>query len=197
MYMLRWLLLPALILASCSEDPEPSVPQAAGPLFPLTIGSTWDHLYTSYDETGKIVDAYHDFTKVESQSEIDGVKWSVISSSTSTELTSWALKSDGVWIKPEGVTPFLLFMYPAKVNDTYETNEMKIRVSGSDFTQDFPVGLLSHCYQYEVRFVNEGGRWYKILFTLAPNIGLVEIEYFKGPSQPHGLKAILSTYTIK
>jgi hypothetical protein len=195
----RWLLLPVLILASCDKDDSPTPPQNAGPLFPLTIGSTWDHVYTSYDETGKIVDTYHDITRVESQSEIDGVKWSVIPSSKSTELTSWAMKSDGVWIMPAGVEPFLLFKYPAKLgDDAYLARAATMKVTGVDFTQQFPIGLLDHCYKYDMFFIGGGERWYVIKYTLAANVGPVEIAYFKeSTSTLPGLKAILSSYTIK
>lgn len=196
-----WLLPLALPLVVCSKDETPpTAPPTAGPLFPLTLGSTWVHLYTYYDATGAITDSHSDTTAVISETTIQGQRWATVRSSFGPDTLRWAMKSDGVWVQENGGPAFLLFKYPAARGDVYNipsTNVDHVEVGGADFTESFPLGLFEHCYEYRIVFT-AAGNWDDTYHTFAANIGPVAIaSYWRQDPVQLGMKAILVSYTIR
>jgi hypothetical protein len=191
-------LIPLFVFASCKDDDAPAVPQTAGPLYPLTLGNSWNHLYTVYDADGQITNTYNDITTVTAVATRNGETWSTVTSSFDESNTSFAARKDGLYVWPDGLSPFLMFLYPAAIDDMYTSNGVAVKVIGSDFTQQFPVGTLSHCYQYRFTDSDQNQRFKTIDYLLAANVGMVEIRFYRDtPKTQPDVKAVLVSYTVK
>jgi len=150
------LLVSSVLFVGCDnndpDDPEPA-------LLPLDVGNQWVMALTRFDAEGTLTDADTDTLRVVGDTTVAGERWAEIQGSTPLANTFlggfYSNRDDGVWKWEDPSSdepPYLLYKYPADVDDTYElpgTANYTVTVLGTDEPFNTPAGTLS-AYLYEL-----------------------------------------------
>lgn len=152
------LLVSSALFVGCDND-DPTDGDSDPVLLPLDVGNQWVMAFTRFDAEGTLIDSSTDTLRVVGDTTVAGERWAEIQGPT--RLANIFLggfytnRDDGVWKWEDPSSdeaPYLLYKYPADVDDTYElpgTENFTVTVLGTDEPFDTPAGTLS-AYLYEL-----------------------------------------------
>lgn len=143
--MKRHLLFLAISLAClvphCKKDENPTNNVILGSIMPLKVGNTWTFRVSIYDTNGVPFSSSDEVLSITRDTTIGNEKWFRFGSSWVTN------RSDGLWRLTNSGTAYLVFKYPAKVNDTYSSDGEQVVVTSINQTVSVLHGQYS-CYAY-------------------------------------------------
>jgi len=166
-------LLISLFILSCKKDDNPTAATpAATQILPLKAGNQWTFKVTNYNQAGVVTSIGTMIITVLRDSIISGETWSVLSSTSGTNLAVYTNRTDGLYAMSSG-TPYLLAKYPGSVNDTYTGIQSSKKIMSTNISITVPKGTYS-CYQYQTTS--------SVISTLvtneyySPGVGYIQLE---------------------
>jgi len=175
-------LIPTLFLVSCGGIEE-ILPQKKY-IWPLENGNYWKYRVKFRDEPNKLFYTYY---KVLRDTLLyDNELWKVVEyDSNATSIIIIRNKENGLWAHKLQVTitkdsAFLMYKYPAEVNDTYPNLNDNTNTSVVSLNEKVvvPAGTF-YCLHYLKKVANQKSEFH---FYFAPAVGYIKNEYFYADS---------------
>ena len=163
-------ILVGCIASGCKKDDNPAANPLLGAIMPLKVGNSWTFRVSAYDSSGVILPySLGDITlSISRDTTIGNEQWFRLSSSWVTNRT------DGLWGISDAGNPYLVFKYPAKLNDAYDSDGNNVIVSSTNQSVSVPQGQFT-CYAYSY---NSSGMVNTVQYC-APDVGMVSIESYQ------------------
>jgi hypothetical protein len=152
------LILTVALLAGCNESDLTGPPVDTSVIMPLKVGNMWIDRMSEYDPTGALTSTSFDTVTIISDDVIGNEHW--FRNNQSVWRTN---RSDGSWVRIDGIDIWLAMKYPAAVLDTFHTDYWQetlengeagpqyityLLVTSIDTAITVPAGTF-HCYSYK------------------------------------------------
>ncbi len=158
---------------ACKKDDDPSGGGGlGGAIIPLKVGNSWTFRGTFYDTLGGVLSIPLDdlVIRITRDTTIGSDKWF-------GEQGSWLInRLDGLWSRTSAGREYLVFKFPANVNDSYDSNGERVTVTATNQSVTVPQGQHS-CYKYSSGGGSSSAP--EVIQYCAPNVGLVKIEFYQ------------------
>lgn len=154
----------ACLVPHCKKDSNnPTNNPIIGSIVPLKVGNSWTFRVSIYDTNGVILSTSMFTNSITRDTTIGNEKWFGLES-------IWVInRTDGLWSRTSGGNPYLVFKYPANVNDSYNSNGDNVVVTSTNYPVTVPRGQFT-CYVYTIAS--------DFLEYCAPNVGWVKYEAY-------------------
>jgi hypothetical protein len=156
----------ACLVPHCKKDSNnPTNNPIIGTIMPLKVGNSWTFRVNFNDTNGVPISTSDVTLSITRDTTMGNEKWHSLGSSWATN------RSDGLWSLNNAGNAYLVLKYPAKVNDTYNSDGEQIVVTSINQAVTVAQGQFS-CYVY--RSLASGSSEY--VQYCAPNVGWVKFE---------------------
>ena len=171
-------------LSGSGEKIDP--PPVSGQIYPLGIGNSWVWQVSKYRFDGQLTEVRFDSMRVVDTIRINGEKWFqrryAASNLSFAIVDTITLRSTGFFLYISAVGGARLFYkYPGALSEETVFLPYTIIIESNDLTQEFPIGVLQHCYVYRVK---RSDRTTVSQQILSPNVGFVKETVYDSTYTP-------------
>ncbi len=165
-----------VILLSCS-DHSTNVKNLSDEILPLKVGNKWYMKNVTFDSLGHSSTPFYFSLVVSKDTLINREKWYGITVECDfcdeSSISYYAKREDGIYLLNENNEAFLVYKYPAAVNDSYVSDSASVKIKSLSLIITVESGKYE-CVEYEISEVdNTITRVY-----LSPGVGFVKFEHF-------------------
>ena len=176
-----------VILLSCS-DHSTNGEDISDEILPLKVGNKWYMKNVTFDSLGNSSTPFYFSFVVSKDTLINREKWYGIKAECdfcdNSNILYYTKREDGIYLLNENNKAYLIFKYPAEVNETYISDSVSVKVKSLSLNITVESGKYE-CVEYDISEVdNSLTRIY-----LSLGVGFVKFEHY---SRTIGGKIFLS-----
>ena len=165
-----------IILLSCSNH-STNVKDLSDEILPLKVGNKWYMKNVTFDSLGNSSTPFYFSLVVSKDTLINREKWYGITVECDfcdeSSISYYAKREDGIYILNENNEAFLVYKYPAVVNETYISDSVSVKIKSLSLNITVESGKYE-CVEYEISEVdNTLTRIY-----LSVGVGFVKFEHY-------------------
>lgn len=170
-------LFATFLFSSCTDTS--TNPDSNKQIIPLEIGNQWIYRVDIYDSLGVgIIETRYDTTKV---TEVNDGWYSILNLSKFSPTAKFQNRKDGFYVFNQVVWDTfigLFFQFPTKKDNLYNVIASTMVIRGTKTQVETEQGNFD-CIEYYNSPTNKGLNYDYFLFYLAPDVGIVKVEYYK------------------